>query len=115
MTKADIIEKVKDLIAAPSCYAPLKALAEEWLKAVGTPEEKALSAKLVAELEKDVQKAADCLAFFDSEAGRKAVGEEFAANMAKHFKELVDAGEVWCDCPACKAGRAILDNKELIL
>ncbi|MBO5514919.1 MAG: heat-shock protein Hsp90, partial [Schwartzia sp.] len=76
MTKADIIEKVKDLIAAPSCYAPLKALAEEWLKAVGTPEEKALSAKLVAELEKDVQKAADCLAFFDSEAGRKAVGEE---------------------------------------
>ena len=115
MTKAEVVEKVKDLIAAPSCYAPLKALAEEWLKAVGTPEEKALSAKLVAELEKDVQKAADCLAFFDSEAGRKAVGEEFAANMAKHFKELVDAGEVWCDCPACKAGRAILDNKELIL
>ena len=115
MTKAEVVEKVKDLIAAPSCYAPLKALAEEWLKAVGTPEEKALSKKLVAELEKDVQKAADCLAFFDSEAGRKAVGEEFAANMAKHFKELVDAGEVWCDCPACKAGRAILDNKELIL
>ena len=115
MTKADIIEKVKDLIAAPSCYAPLKALAEEWLKAVDTAEEKALSAKLVAELEKDVQKAADCLAFFDSEAGRKAVGEEFAANMAKHFKELVDAGEVWCDCPACKAGRAILDNTELSL
>ena len=115
MTKADIIEKVKDLIAAPSCCAPLKALAEEWLKAVGTPDEKALSKKLVAELEADVQKAADCLAFFDSEAGRAKVGAEFAANMAKHFKELVDAGEVWCDCPACKAGRAILDNKELIL
>lgn len=115
MTKAEVVEKVKDLIAAPSCCAPLKALAEEWLKAVGTPEEKALSKKLVAELEKDVQKAADCLAFFDSEAGKAKVGAEFAANMAKHFKELVDAGEVWCDCPACKAGRAILDNKELIL
>ena len=115
MTKADIIEKVKDLIAAPSCYAPLKALAEEWLKAVDTAEEKALSAKLVAELEADVQKAADCLSFFDSEAGRKAVGEEFATKMAKHFKELVDAGEVWCDCPACTAGRAILENRELIL
>ena len=115
MTKADIIEKVKDLIAAPSCYAPLKALAEEWLKAVDTAGEKEMSKKLVAELEKDVQKAADCLAFFDSEAGRKAVGEEFAAKMAKHFKELVDAGEVWCDCPACNAGRAILDNREVIL
>ncbi|MBO6209777.1 MAG: heat-shock protein Hsp90 [Schwartzia sp.] len=115
MTKTDIIEKVKDLIAAPSCYAPLKALAEEWLKAVDTADEKEMSKKLVAELEKDVQKAADCLAFFDSEAGRKAVGEEFATKMAMHFKELVAAGEVWCDCPACKAGRAILDNKELIL
>ena len=115
MTKADIIEKVKDLIAAPSCYAPLKALAEEWLKAVDTADEKEMSKKLVAELEKDVQKAADCLAFFDSEAGKAKVGAEFAAKMAKHFKELVDAGEVWCDCPACKAGRAILDNKELIL
>ena len=115
MTKAEVVEKVKDLIAAPSCCAPLKALAEEWLKAVGTPEEKALSKKLVAELEKDVQKAADCLAFFDSEAGKAKVGAEFAANMAKHFKELVDAGEVWCDCPACTAGRAILENRELIL
>ena len=115
MTKADIIEKVKDLIAAPSCYAPLKALAEEWLKAVGTAGEKEMSKKLVAELEADVQKAADCLSFFDSEAGRKAVGEEFATKMAKHFKELVAAGEVWCDCPACTAGRAILENRELIL
>lgn len=115
MTKADIIEKVKDLIAAPSCYAPLKALAEEWLKAVDTADEKKMSKKLVAELEADVQKAADCLAFFDSEAGRAKVGAEFAANMAKHFKELVDAGEVWCDCPACTAGRAILENRELIL
>ena len=29
MTKAEIVEKVKDLIAAPSCYGPLKTLAEE--------------------------------------------------------------------------------------
>ncbi|MBR1761066.1 MAG: heat-shock protein Hsp90 [Schwartzia sp.] len=115
MTKAEIIEKVKDLIAAPSCCAPLKALAEEWLKAEGTANEKEMSKKLIAELEKDVQKAADCLRFFDSEAGRKAMGEEFAAKMAKHFKELVDAGEIWCDCPACTPGRAILENKEVIL
>ena len=27
MTKTDIIEQVKNLAAAPSCYAPLKALA----------------------------------------------------------------------------------------
>lgn len=28
MTKAEIAEKVKDLTNAPSCYAPLKELAE---------------------------------------------------------------------------------------
>jgi len=27
MTKTDIIEQIKNLVAAPSCYAPLKALA----------------------------------------------------------------------------------------
>ncbi|WP_296772291.1 hypothetical protein [Selenomonas sp.] len=32
MTKAEIKEKVKELIAAPSCYAGLKAVAEEWLQ-----------------------------------------------------------------------------------
>ena len=57
MTKAEIIEKVKDLIAAPSCYGPLKALAEAWLKAQGTAEEKEMSRKLVAELEADGQTA----------------------------------------------------------
>ena len=115
MTKAEIIEKVKDLIAAPSCYGPLKTLAQEWLEAVGTPDEKALSAKLVAELEADVQTAEDSLGFFESEEGIKIVGEEFASKMATHFRELIAAGGKWCDCPACTAGRAILDNKEVIL
>ena len=115
MTKADIIEKEKDLIAAPSCYAPLKALAEEWLKAVDTPEEKALSAKLVAELEADVQTIDEVIELFSSEEGQKAVGAEVAASMVAHFKEVKAAGGKWCDCPACKAGRAILDNKELSL
>ena len=43
MTKAEITEKVKDLINAPSCYAPLKELAEAWLKAQDTAAEKEMS------------------------------------------------------------------------
>ena len=35
MTKAEITEKVKALVNAPSCCAPLKELAEAWLKAQG--------------------------------------------------------------------------------
>ena len=49
-----MIEKVNALIAAPSCCAELRAVAEEWLKAVGTDGEKEASAKLIAELEEDV-------------------------------------------------------------
>ena len=115
MTKAEIMEKVKDLINAPSCYPPLKALAESWLKAQGTAEEKALGAKLIAELENDVQTAEDSLSFFESESSRKIVGEKFASQMEAHFKEVIAAGGKWCDCPACSAGKEILDNKEIIL
>ena len=115
MTKAEILEKAKELIDAPSCYPPLKALAENWLKAQGTAEEKALGAKLISELENDVQTAKDSLSFFESESGRKIVGEKFASQMEAHFKEVIAAGGKWCDCPACSAGKAILDNKEVIL
>ena len=115
MTKAEIIEKVKELIAAPSCCAPLKALAEEWLKAEGTANEKEMSKKLIAELEKDVQLAENSLRFFESEAGQKVFGAETAAQMAAHFKELIASGGKWCDCPACTPGRAILENKKVIL
>ncbi len=115
MTKAEIKQKVQDLINAPSCYAGLKTVAEEWLKAEGTADEKAASAKLVAELEADVQTIDEVLDFFSSEAGQKAVGAEAAAGMAKHFREVKEAGGKWCDCPACVAGRAILDNKDVIL
>ncbi len=74
-----------------------------------------MSKKLVAELEKDVQTAEDSLGFFESDEGKKIVGEEFASKMEAHFRELIAAGGKWCDCPACAPGRAILDNKEVIM
>ena len=115
MTKSEISGKIKDLSNAPSCYPPLKALADDWLKAHGTAEEKAMSEKLIAALEEDVQTAEDSLSFFESEEGRKIVGTEFADQMIAHFNEVIAAGGKWCDCSACAAGRAILDNKDVIL
>ena len=115
MTKSEVAEKVKELVNAPSCYAPLRELAESWLKAMGTPKEKVLSKKLIEELEADVQPIDDVIEFFGSEAGQKAVGAEAAAGMLAHFKEVKAAGGKWCDCPACKAGTAILDNKAVLL
>ena len=115
MTKAEVTEKVKELIGAPSCCAELKAVGEDWLKAVGTAEEKAMSEKLIAELEADVQTIDEVIDLFSSPVGEKIVGAETAAQMVAHFKEVKAAGGKWCDCPACKAGREILDNREVLL
>ena len=42
-----IVEKVKALIAAPSCYAGLKKIAEEYIAALGSDREKEAGRKLV--------------------------------------------------------------------
>ena len=101
-----IVEKVKALIAAPSCYAGLKKIAEEYIAALGSDREKEAGRKLVAELEDDV------LAFFESDAGEKTFGAKQAAAYAAHAREVKAKGGKWCDCPACAPGREILDRKE---
>ena len=68
-----IVEKVKALIAAPSCYAGLKKIAEEYIAALGSDREKEAGRKLVAELEADVLSIDDVLAFFESDAGEKNI------------------------------------------
>ena len=115
MTKGDIAEKVKALINTPSCCAELKAVGNDWLKALGEADEKMLSEKLLKELEADRQPIDDVIALFSSETGKNIVGAETAANMAAHFKEVKAAGGKWCDCPACKIAGEILDNKAVLV
>ncbi len=110
-----LIEKVKEMIAAPSCYEGLKAIGQEWLEAVGTDREKEAGRKLVAELEEDVQPIENVIDFFHSADGVKYFGAETAASIAKHAEEVKANGGVWCDCPACAPGKEILDRKAELL
>lgn len=110
-----MIEKVNALIAAPSCCAELRAVAEEWLKAVGTEGEKEASAKLIAELEEDVCTLDDVIPFFESEAGIRFFGEEGAKAQADAAKQAKADGGKYCLCPACQAGASILAEKESLL
>lgn len=112
MMNEAIVEKVKALIAAPSCYSGLKKIAEEYIAALGSDREKEAGRKLVAELEADVQTIDDVLAFFESDAGEKTFGAKQAAAYAAHAREVKAKGGKWCDCPACAPGREILDRKE---
>jgi len=110
-----IVEKVKEVLAAPSCCAELKIAAQKYLEALDTPEEKAAGKFLIAELEEDVQDIDSVLVFFSSDAGRKYFGAETAAELAETAKKVKAAGGKTCFCPACEAGQAILDKKEVLL
>ena len=110
--KTRIVENVKKVIDAPSCCPELRAVAEEWLQAQGTEAERELNAKLIAELEEDVCTLDDVLLFFESEAGVRAEGAKAKADEAKQAKAN---GEIYCLCPACQAGSAVLADKEELL
>ena len=100
-----MIEKVNALIAAPTCCAELRAVAEEWLKAVGTDGEKEASAKLLD----------DVIPFFESEDAVRFFGAEGAKEKADAAKQAKADGGIYCLCPACQAGASILAEKESLL
>lgn len=110
-----IVEKVKEVIAAPSCCPELKAAAQTYLDVLDTPDEKEAGKLLVAELEEDVQSIDDTLEFFSSDAGKAVFGAEAAAKMVETAQKVKAAGGKICFCPACSAGQAILDKKAVLL
>ena len=115
MDKQTLIEKVKEIVSAPSCYEGLRKLGEDWLAAVGTDAEKKLSEKLIAALKEDVSSIDGTIAFFHSDKARSLFGAEEAANLAKKAEDFKAAGNTICFCPACQAGEAVLENAGVLL
>lgn len=76
--KNGIVEKVKELILAPSCCKEAKAAAESWLGVLGTDREAEQAKNLVAELEMDIMPVDGLIAFADSEVGAQVFGQEMA-------------------------------------
>ena len=109
-------EKTRELMAAPSCCAELKAAAQAWLDAAGTAKEQEETKKYIAELEADIMPVDNLIAFAESEMGAKVFGgEEAAQGVAEHGRQIKAAGGKYCDCPACAAVAAILEKKEEML
>ena len=94
-------EKTRELMAAPSCCAELKAAAQAWLDAAGTAKEQEETKKYIAELEADIMPVDGLIGFAESEAA--------------HGREIKAAGAKYCDCPACAAAEAILAKKDQML
>ena len=109
--KKEALDKVKEVVAAPSCFAALKELGEKAIAADGTPEESGAMKAFVVELEKDVQDIGDSLAFFKSDMGREIFGDQVDGMIEAYEKAQAEGEKTWL-CPACQAGRVLLDMKD---
>ena len=107
MTKQELIAKVNELIAAPSCCAAIKKAAQDYLKA----QDKASADALVKALEADVCSVDELIGLCESEQGRQFFGAEKAAGMAEAAKKSKAEGGKYCLCPACQAGGSIWENR----
>ncbi|MEE3380388.1 MAG: heat-shock protein Hsp90 [Succiniclasticum sp.] len=108
MAKIAVLEKVKELLKAPSICPEMKKAAERYVAAVGTDREKEAGRALVAELKDDVQTIDEVSDFFASEDARKLFGAEQAAALSAQAAKVKAAGGKYCFCPACTAGAALL-------
>ena len=114
MTKENLIEKAKEMVAAPSCCPELNAVGQSWIDSVGKADEKEKAKLLIAEIEEDVTTIENLVAFAHSDTAKKIFGEG-QKNFAAHADELKASGAKFCDCGACKPASEILENKSLIL
>lgn len=102
--KYQIIDKIREMISAPSCCQELKTKADEYLVAVGTTREDKKFRELVDEIKADILPVDAMVEFMASQKFDEETAKEFIA----HAKELKAKGEKFCDCPACSAAQEVL-------
>ena len=99
--------KTQELMAAPSCSSTLKKAAQEWLDAA---DKEAATAAYVEALQQGVSTIDELLAFAGSDTAAKVLGADVAAQLLAHAKDIKAKGAKFCDCPACAADLAILQE-----
>ena len=114
MTKT-IRELTEDLLAAPSACKEIKDAATAYLNSIGTEKEADAAKAYIAELEADIMPIDGLISFAESDMGAKVFGADGVKNVLLHAQERKAAGEKYCDCPACAACEALLDQKDVIL
>ncbi len=106
-----VIDEVRKLAAAPSVYAGLKEKAENFLGAVDTAEEKSAYQTLIAEVRSDVLTIDQLISFTESPDGAAVFGARQAGDLAAAARQAKAQGETTCICPACQAGKEIIENQ----
>ena len=115
MTHTQLTQLVQALLDVPTSNPKVKEFAQSWINAEGTPKQEELTKQLVSVAEQNIALIDETIGFAGSELATQILGEEGAANLLQHAKEIKAQGAEFCDCPACVAAKNIIDLKAEII
>ena len=111
MTHTQLTQLVQALLDAPTSNETVKEFAQSWINAEGTPKQEELTKQLVSVAEQNIALIDETIGFAGSELAVQILGEEGAANLLQHAKDIKAEGAEFCDCPGCVAAKNIIDLK----
>ncbi|MDU1411027.1 MAG: hypothetical protein E6914_06915 [Veillonella sp.] len=111
MTHTQLTQLVQALLDAPQSNPKVKEFAQSWLDAEGTEKQAELTKQLVSVAEQNIALIDETISFAGSELATQILGEEGAANLLQHAKDIKAQGVEFCDCPSCVAAKNIIDLK----
>ena len=115
MTHTQLTELVRALLDAPTSNETVKEFAQSWIDAEDTPKQAELTKQLVSVAEQNIALIDEVIDYARSERAIQSLGEEGAANLLQHAKDLKAQGAEFCDCQACVAAKNIIDLKAEIV
>lgn len=111
MTHTQVKELVQALLDAPTSNETVKEFAQSWINAEGTPKQEELTKQLVSVAEQNIALIDEVIDYARSERAIQSLGEEGAANLLQHAKDIKAKGAEFCDCPGCTACKHVIDLK----
>lgn len=115
MTHTQLSQLVQALLDASTSNPTVKEFAQSWLDAEGTEKQVELTKQLVSVAEQNIALIDEVIDYAGSELAKQTLGEEGAANLLQHAKDIKAQGAEFCDCPACVAAKNIIDLKAEII
>ena len=111
MTHTQLSQLVQALLDAPTSNETVKEFAQSWLDAEGTEKQAELTKQLVSVAEQNIALIDETIGFAGSELAVQILGEEGAANLLQHAKDIKAEGAKFCDCSSCTVAKKIIDLK----
>ena len=111
MTHTQLSQLVQALLDAPKSTPTVKEFAQSWFDAEGTEKQVELTKQLVSVAEQNIALIDEVIDYARSERTIQSLGEEGAAKLLQHAKDLKAQGAEFCDCQACVAAKNIIDLK----